>query len=98
MQLLDKVSHEPVGVGASVEPLVALALHIDLNRLRLDLRDVLTGSAMRADFVAGCGKERHWHLLDLTHINKGCLFLPSKPVFGKLLEPVSEAVHHPVLL
>ena len=53
---------------------------------------------MRADVVF-CGREEsHGHLFDLCYVDKGSLLHSLEPLVSKLLKPVFEAIHCPVLL
>ena len=98
LELGDEVLHEPVGVGAVAEPEVTLALHVDLDSLRLEQGNVLARHTVRAHLVV-CGREEgDGHLLDFAHIHQRHLGFSSQPVRRKLLEAVREAVHDPVLL
>ena len=56
LQLVDKIGHEPVRVGLSVEVVMINTLNIDPSRLAADSRDVLKSSRMGTSVVI-CGCE-----------------------------------------
>ena len=98
LKLLDQVRHEPFVVGVTGEIAVSLALDVDVVGLRLNLRNVLHCSFVRADLIQSANEEGHGHLLDVGHWDKISLSLTIQPVVGELLEAVRKAIHDPVLL
>ena len=98
LELSNKVLHKPVRVGASVEVLMILANDVDLDMLRLDLRNVLASDAVWASLVTRGRKEGHGHLVDERDIDKRGFLNAFKPFVSELLEAIGETIHDPVLL
>lgn len=73
LELGDELVDEGLIVGERVPVEMICAILEDHLRLRLDLRDVVLGLALRADVVVLTDKEGHGNSLDLGNINKGAL-------------------------